>query len=498
MWMTIVDGKRAGTSLRLDATVSVGREPDNNVVLDDDRVSKHHFQFVASANGLQLIDLNSTNGTSVNGQKVTGTVALQPGDTIRVGQTMLRVDAIDPAAANQTVIGAAPAAAAGAAARGAAARGAPAGQNAPRPVATATPRPGGAAAPPPPGASISVAKPSRAPIVVAVGVLAVLGLIAVLVLRNNDSNDGSTASLVDGARDGTVLISVDIGGQLQGTGTGFVLDAKEGLIVTNNHVINAGTSFNVGAGSARRAATLVAAAPCEDLVVLRVNDRSGLKQLPLGSQVKLKQGERVIALGYPANASLTDDLSVSEGIISIVQTQFDQRTLDVPRYPNVVQTTAAINPGNSGGPLFNGQGEVIGVNSAGITDLGGRTIQGQAYAIGIDRVKEITAELRTGKSRAWLGLDLDFPTQASDFTRLGFRAAVPNSILVTAAIPLSPAANAGFGQAPVALTRIDGRALDGTLGSYCDAVGTKRAGDRSTISLVNAAGQTTDVTVTFG
>ncbi len=493
MWMTIVDGKRAGTSLRLDATVSVGREPDNNVVLDDDRVSKHHFQFVASANGLQLIDLNSTNGTSVNGQKVTGTVALQPGDTIRVGQTMLRVDAIDPAAANQTVIGAAPAAAAGAAARGA-----PAGQNAPRPVATATPRPGGAAAPPPPGASISVAKPSRAPIVVAVGVLAVLGLIAVLVLRNNDSNDGSTASLVDGARDGTVLISVDIGGQLQGTGTGFVLDAKEGLIVTNNHVINAGTSFNVGAGSARRAATLVAAAPCEDLVVLRVNDRSGLKQLPLGSQVKLKQGERVIALGYPANASLTDDLSVSEGIISIVQTQFDQRTLDVPRYPNVVQTTAAINPGNSGGPLFNGQGEVIGVNSAGITDLGGRTIQGQAYAIGIDRVKEITAELRTGKSRAWLGLDLDFPTQASDFTRLGFRAAVPNSILVTAAIPLSPAANAGFGQAPVALTRIDGRALDGTLGSYCDAVGTKRAGDRSTISLVNAAGQTTDVTVTFG
>ena len=59
MWMTIVDGKRAGTSLRLDATVSVGREPDNNVVLDDDRVSKHHFQFVASANGLQLIDPHS-------------------------------------------------------------------------------------------------------------------------------------------------------------------------------------------------------------------------------------------------------------------------------------------------------------------------------------------------------------------------------------------------------------------------------------------------------
>ena len=493
MWMTIVDGKRAGTSLRLDATVSVGREPDNNVVLDDDRVSKHHFQFVASANGLQLIDLNSTNGTSVNGQKVSGTVALQPGDTIRVGQTTLRVDAIDPDTANRTVIGAAPAAAPGAAARNV-----PAGPNAPRPVATAAPRPGGAAAPPPPGASISVAKPSRAPIVVAVGVLAVLGLIAVLVLRKNDSNDGSTASLVDGARDGTVLVSVDIGGQLQGTGTGFVLDAKEGLIVTNNHVINAGTSFNVGAGSARRVAVLVAAAPCEDLVVLRVNDRSGLKQLPLGSQVKLKQGERVIALGYPANASLADDLSVSEGIISIVQTQFDQRTLDVPRYPNVLQTTAAINPGNSGGPLLNSSGEVIGVNSAGITDLGGRTIQGQAYAIGIDRVKEITAELRAGKSRAWLGLDLDFPTQASDFTRLGFRAAVPNSILVTAAIPLSPAANAGFGQAPVALTRIDGRALDGTLGSYCDAVGTKRTGDRSTISLVNAAGQATDVTVTFG
>ena len=85
----------------------------------------------------------------------------------------------------------------------------------------------------------------------------------------------------------------------------------------------------------------------------------------------------------------------------------------MPQYPNVLQTDAAINPGNSGGPLVNTDGELVGVNSAGITDLGGRTIQGQGYAIGVDRVKEIVPTLRQGRSIGWTGLGFGFEPNAS-------------------------------------------------------------------------------------
>jgi S1-C subfamily serine protease len=484
MWVTIIDGKRAGISLKLDGTTQVGREADNSLVLDDERVSKHHARLTSAQGGVELVDLNSTNGTYVNGQRVTGTVMVQPGDTIRVGQTTLRVDSSDPAIGNHTVVGAAPAAAP----RPPAARSAPS--------APPSNVPGGVPAPPP-GSSINVAKPSRTPMVLGVAVVAVIVLVIALVVRRDGGGD-DTSALVDAVRDGTVLITADIAGQLQGTGTGWVLDASEGLIVTNSHVINAGTSFNVGTGSARRAATLVAAAPCEDLAILRVNDRNGLRGLRLGSQDNLRQGERVIALGYPVNASVADDLSVTEGIVSIVRTRFDQQALDVPRYPNVIQTDAAINPGNSGGPLFNTRREVIGVNSAGITLQGGRIIQGQGYAIGIDRVKEIATDLRAGRSHAWLGMNFEYATQDADFTSRGFRQPIPGAIIVTSAVPLSPAANAGFGQQPVALVAIDGRALDGTLGSYCDVVGSRRAGDRATFTVVTTANTTGEITVTFG
>jgi serine protease Do len=456
-------------------------------------VSKHHARLESTQSGVQLVDLNSTNGTYVNGQRVSGTVVVRPGDTIRLGSTTLRVDSSDPAVAGQTVVGIVPQAAS----RPTAATPPvpPAAQ--PRPSAPPSNVPGAVPAPPP-GTSINVAKRSRTPVVAGVALVAVLVVVVALVVDRDGGDDGDTSALVDAVRDGTVLITADIGGQLQGTGTGWVLDADEGLIVTNSHVINAGTSFNVGTGSARRAASLVASAPCEDLAILRVNDRNGLRELRLGSQDGLRQGERVIALGYPVNASVADDLSVTEGIVSIVRTRFDQQAIDVPRYPNVIQTDAAINPGNSGGPLFNARREVIGVNSAGITLQGGRIIQGQGYAIGIDRVKEIATDLRAGRSHAWLGMNLMYPTQNADFTSLGFRQPIPGAVIVTSAIPLSPAANAGFGQQPIALTAIDGRPLDGTLGSYCDVVGSRRAGDRAVLTVVTTDNRTGEITVTFG
>ncbi|MFN0089140.1 MAG: S1C family serine protease, partial [Acidimicrobiales bacterium] len=340
---------------------------------------------------------------------------------------------------------------------------------------------------------------SRAPLVAAlVGGVAALVVVALVAASQLGGGGGalSTSDIVERGRPSTVLISADIGGALQGTGTGWVLDAGEGLIVTNQHVVNAGASFSVGAGAGRLPAVIVGAAPCEDLAVLRVNGAPGLKTLPLGDQRTLRQGDRVVALGYPGNASNGNDLAATVGVVSVVQTRFDEDALDAPHYPNVIQTDAAINPGNSGGPLIDDRGRLVGVNSAGITVRGGRLIQNQGYAIGVDRVKTVVAELRQGRSQGWTGMGLVFPSSEDDFDQLGLPV-TPGAVLAPFAAPLSPAANAGFGQTPAALVGINGARLDGTLASYCQHAAGFRAGDTATFTVVLGSGEFTDVRVGF-
>src|SRR4029079_11295286 len=107
----------------------------------------------------------------------------------------------------------------------------------------------------------------------------------------------------------TALVISDKGTKRYASGTGWVYDAKSGLVVTNNHVITGGDHYRVELGGKVRPATVVAAAPCEDMAVLRLQDRTGLTPLPLGAQKDLEQGQSVVAVGYPANASLRDNLS---------------------------------------------------------------------------------------------------------------------------------------------------------------------------------------------
>jgi S1-C subfamily serine protease len=151
----------------------------------------------------------------------------------------------------------------------------------------------------------------------------------------------------------------------------------------------------------------------------------------------------------------------------------------------VIQTDAAINPGNSGGPLVDQEMRLVGVNSAGITLLGGRTIQGQGYAIGVDRVKEIVPTLREGRSIGWTGMGLSYPT-ARRLRRLGLPPV--DGLLITTTVPGTPAAEAGFGRSPVLIVEIDGRRVGGALPEYCRAVGDAMAGDEASFT-VFVAGQ---------
>jgi 2-alkenal reductase len=223
-----------------------------------------------------------------------------------------------------------------------------------------------------------------------------------------------------------------------------------------------------------RDARVSAAAPCDDLAVLEVSDHSGMEDFPLGSQSDLKQGEQVVAVGYPASASLDDNLSSTAGVVSRVSGAFRAPSPDAPSYPDVVQTDAALNPGNSGGPLIDENKRLVGVNAAVVTRLGGEPIQGQSYAIGVDRVKAVVGTLRGGHSRGWAGFGLEF-------LKGKLRGARSTGVV---AVPMG-GAGAARGRPAVRglVSEINGARVGSTFASYCDAVRTIGSGQTAVLTI---------------
>lgn len=142
-------------------------------------------------------------------------------------------------------------------------------------------------------------------------------------------------------------------------GSGFVVDAARGLVVTNHHVVENARAIAVGLGDRQVEAEFLGSDPDTDIAVLRIPAR-GLKQIPLGDSDRTEVGDYVVAIGNPFEVGQ----SVTAGIVSALRAPSGGG----PRY---VQTDAPINPGNSGGPLINMRGEAIGVNSAIIAPGGG-------------------------------------------------------------------------------------------------------------------------------
>lgn len=170
-----------------------------------------------------------------------------------------------------------------------------------------------------------------------------------------------------------------------GSGTGFIID-EEGHIVTNAHVVDNGEEFEVVFWDGTSAdATLIGSDEVTDLAVVQVEgDMPAV--VPFGDSDALKPGQSVLAIGSPLG---TFTNTVTEGIVSALG-----RSLEGSNYTNLIQHDAAINPGNSGGPLFNLQGEVVGVNTLGINEtISGEIAQGLFFAIPSNTVKAITTLL---------------------------------------------------------------------------------------------------------
>ena len=174
-----------------------------------------------------------------------------------------------------------------------------------------------------------------------------------------------------------------------GAGTGFVI-ASDGRIVTNEHVVGGHRRVTVripGVGSYQGRVLGVDA--IADLAIVDIDDSIGFTVLDMGDSDGISIGEDVVAVGFPLDDMLGRNPTITRGVASSVR-----------EYDGVehIQTDAAINPGNSGGPLFNGAGEVIGVNTSTIEEVDGRIIDGVSFAVAINEVKERLPSLSAGES----------------------------------------------------------------------------------------------------
>jgi len=431
--LEIRSGPAAGTTLELDRALVLGRDGDCDLVLDDDKASRRHATVTPGAEGtIEVEDLGSTNGTYVDGQRISGRATLRPGGTLTIGDTALVVTEATPSGPTPTRI---------------------------EQIALGR----------------SIRRSQRIAAIVGIAAVAAV-IVVVLFLTGVIGGDDrpSVPEVIEQATPSTVQIRRFVTEESENAGSGWVYDAEQGLIVTNAHVVNEAARFAVRLGEeeGERPAEVVAVAPCEDLAVLRVEDTSGLRTMPLGSQADLVQGEDVIALGYPATAlSANDRLVATEGIVSVTRAKSDLGQYVAP-LPNVVQIDASINFGNSGGPLVNLDGELVGVDTAVNPAL---EIEGQNYAIGVDRVREVVPGLAEGKSIAWTGMGFTYPTQEADLTDRGLP--VLSGLIVERVVPGTTAEAVGFGQGPVLITAINGQTLTPDIRSYCNLTRDLESGD---------------------
>ncbi len=187
-------------------------------------------------------------------------------------------------------------------------------------------------------------------------------------------------------------------------GSGFVVDGKEGLIVTNNHVIDGADEIWITFpdGKKLKVIEIVGRDRKTDLALLKVKSRKPLPFVELGPSNNLRVGDWVMAIGNPFGLGG----SLTLGIISA-----KQRDINAGPYDEFLQTDASINKGNSGGPLFDMNGKVVGVNTAIISPNGGSI--GIGFATPSDIVKEIIGQLRKHGSaqRGWLGVRIQTITE---------------------------------------------------------------------------------------
>ncbi len=233
----------------------------------------------------------------------------------------------------------------------------------------------------------------------------------------------------------------------QGVGSGFIISV-DGRIVTNNHVIAGADTVTVKLFDGRSfEADVVGADPLTDIALLQIDADEDLPAVSLGKSSDMRAGDVVLAVGSPFGLGGT----VTKGIISGMG-----RNIQSGPYDNFIQTDAAINRGNSGGPLFNENGDVIGVNTAIYSPDGGSV--GIGFAVPSDMVREIVADLADDGEieRGWLGVQIK-PMSDEIAQVLGYD--TPRGAVIEAVADDSPADKAGVKAGDIVL-EFDGAEIE--------------------------------------
>jgi serine protease Do len=233
----------------------------------------------------------------------------------------------------------------------------------------------------------------------------------------------------------------------RGQGSGVIVEAN-GLIVTNNHVVNKADEIRVFLSDKREfKGKLIGTDAKTDIAIVKI-EATGLQTIPWADSDQLEVGEFVLAVGSPFG--LTQ--SVTMGIVSAV----GRASMGIAEYEDFIQTDAAINPGNSGGALVNVRGELVGINTAIFSQSGGN--MGIGFAVPSNLSRAIMDQLvRTGKVvRGWLGVAIQdlTPELATQFGITETK-----GVLVSDVMEDSPAKKAGFERADV-IVEYDGKSMD--------------------------------------
>ena len=281
--VTIRSGEAGGTNATVDVgRIIIGRGDDCDITVPDQKVSRRHAAVERHADGrVSLVDLDSSNGTFLNGRRVES-AEIEGRAQIQVGDTVLVSTGVEHPH-HPTVFG-----------------------DYRSQTLSAIHR-------------LVVQRWVRRAMLFSGLSVVTAATIAVLVLTGALASGDSSAEAIQrvarAAQPSTVLIQAAAGGGAATSGSGWVLDARAGLIVTNAHVANSPGSLQVGVAGELRDASRVGVAPCEDLAVLRVADTAGLESRPLGRQSDLALGQTVVSVGFPRSASLETTFTSTAGLV---------------------------------------------------------------------------------------------------------------------------------------------------------------------------------------
>ena len=275
--------------------------------------------------------------------------------------------------------------------------------------------------------------------------------------------------------------------EAKGSGSGVII-RPDGYIVTNNHVVSGATKISVTLNDNRQFdATVVGTDPATDVAIIKI-DADNLPALPLGDSDQLRLGEWVLAIGSPLGAQLRS--TITAGIVSAKGRSMPDGSGEF-KIESFIQTDAAVNPGNSGGALVNKKGELVGINTAIVSQTGSYT--GYSFAVPVNIVKRVAADLIDFGSvkRAVLGITMQpIDKKIQEDLKLNSM----NGVYIVEVSKGSAAEEAGLKQGDVIIA-IDGQRIsDGA--SVQEKVNNYHPGEKAVVTYIRD-GKENNVEVTF-